>query len=79
MITIVAAQIAKILKNEIGMEVEITFRGIENDKQSFTISGYQYSALAAMLFMTQRGIATLTYGVSDIEDRDFAFYYMVQA
>ena len=69
-------QIAKTLNSEIGVEVEVTLRGVVNKVLSFTISGNQVDAAAAAGFMVLKGLAVLAEAVSYIEDPGMAYYYL---
>jgi len=72
----IEGQIVKTLNNELGVEVEVTLRGVVNNALNLTISGNQVDAAAAAGFMVLKGLAVLAEAVSYIEDPEMAYYYL---
>jgi len=72
----IEGQIVKTLNNELGVEVEVTIRGVVNNALNLTISGNQVDAAAAAGFMVLKGLAVLAEAVSYIEDPEMAYYYL---
>jgi hypothetical protein len=69
-------QIAQTLKDGVGVDVEVTIRGTANEKLDMTISGSQYDAIVAAVFMARKGLAVLDGAISYIEDPETAYFYM---